>query len=105
MSILRDMSEDSRVQYKFMIPTALKARLEDAAHNSRRSLSAEIIERLEASLTGQGQNVRLHYPPLGAIRPPSTSGHLELSPEKAALLDALISAFAEKVLRPDAPEE
>jgi hypothetical protein len=43
------MSDDDRVQYKFMIPAALKARLEDAAHENRRSLSAETIARLEAS--------------------------------------------------------
>lgn len=44
------MSGDERVQYKFMIPSGLKARLEEAAHNSRRSLSAEIIARLEHTL-------------------------------------------------------
>lgn len=43
------MSEDDRVQYKFMIPASLKARLEEQAHDNRRSLSAEIISRLEQS--------------------------------------------------------
>ncbi|WP_428029815.1 Arc family DNA-binding protein [Ancylobacter sp.] len=45
------MSEDDRVQYKFMIPASLKARLEDQAHENRRSLSAEIISRLEQSFS------------------------------------------------------
>lgn len=44
------MSDDPRIQYKFMIPESLKAALEDAAHDHRRSLSAEIIARLQASL-------------------------------------------------------
>ena len=43
------MSEE-RVQYKFMIPVALKERLERAAAFSRRSLSSEIIERLENTI-------------------------------------------------------
>lgn len=41
---------DDRVQYKFMIPVALKEQLEALAKENRRSLSAEIIERLERSL-------------------------------------------------------
>ncbi|MCL4217738.1 MAG: Arc family DNA-binding protein [Candidatus Hydrogenedentes bacterium] len=44
------MSEDPRIQYKFMIPASMKQRLEDAAHENRRSLSAEIISRLETTL-------------------------------------------------------
>lgn len=43
------MSDDPRIQYKFMIPESLKTALEDAAHDNRRSLSAEIIARLQAS--------------------------------------------------------
>jgi hypothetical protein len=43
------MTEEDRVQYKFMIPASLKARLEDAAHSHRRSLSAEIIHRLQTT--------------------------------------------------------
>lgn len=45
------MSDSDRIQYKFMIPAPLKAKLEDAAHGNRRSLSAEIIARLESSFT------------------------------------------------------
>lgn len=44
------MSDDPRIQYKFMIPASMKQRLEDAAHENRRSLSAEIISRLETTL-------------------------------------------------------
>lgn len=44
------MVEKERVQFKLMVPAELKARLEDAAHEARRSLSAEIIARLEESL-------------------------------------------------------
>lgn len=46
------MSEGIRAQYKFMIPLALKAKLEEAAHANRRSMSAEVIARLEASFDG-----------------------------------------------------
>ncbi|MDR2309785.1 MAG: Arc family DNA-binding protein [Brucellaceae bacterium] len=45
------MSEEVRVQFKFMIPSSLKLKLEEAAHDKRRSLSAEIIARLENSLS------------------------------------------------------
>lgn len=41
------MSDDGRVQYKFMIPAALKSRIEEAAHSNRRSLSAEVVSALE----------------------------------------------------------
>lgn len=44
------MSEIERVQYKFMIPVHMKAALEEAAHDNRRSLSAEIISRLYTTL-------------------------------------------------------
>jgi rRNA-processing protein FCF1 len=43
------MPEPERIQYKFMIPAPLKEALEEAAHQSRRSLSAEIIARLTES--------------------------------------------------------
>ena len=43
--------EKDRIQYKFMIPQELKSLLEDAAHDNRRSLSAEIVARLETSFT------------------------------------------------------
>lgn len=42
--------EEQRTQFKFMIPVAVKARLEEAAQQNRRSLSAEIIERLSFSV-------------------------------------------------------
>lgn len=41
------MVDISRTQYKFMIPVDLKERIEAAAHDNRRSLSAEIIATLE----------------------------------------------------------
>ncbi|MCJ9672916.1 MULTISPECIES: Arc family DNA-binding protein [unclassified Neorhizobium] len=44
------MSEDDRVQFKLMVPATLKARLEEVASANRRSLSAEMIARLEATL-------------------------------------------------------
>lgn len=51
------MSEDDRVQYKFMIPSALKERIEDAAHSHRRSLSAEIIAALSRAYPPPPENV------------------------------------------------
>ncbi|RVH98820.1 Arc family DNA-binding protein [Sinorhizobium meliloti] len=39
-----------RVQFKLMIPSDLKEALESAAHENRRSLSAEIIHRLSATV-------------------------------------------------------
>ena len=56
------MADDPRLQFKFMIPASLKAKLEDAAHDNRRSLSAEIVARLEESLA-QGTS---RVPPLWA---------------------------------------
>lgn len=50
------MSEDTRVQYKFMIPERLKEQLEAAAYEHRRSLSAEIISRLEGSSSATAVN-------------------------------------------------
>jgi hypothetical protein len=41
------MTQEERVQYKFMIPASLKQRIEDAAHENRRSVSAEIVGTLE----------------------------------------------------------
>lgn len=41
--------EEQRTQFKFMLPVDVKARLEEAAQQNRRSLSAEIINRLQAS--------------------------------------------------------
>lgn len=49
---LGTMSQDERVQYKFMIPADLKKRLEDSAAEGRRSLSQEIVMRLEESVEG-----------------------------------------------------
>ena len=44
------MTDESRIQYKFMIPAGLKAALEESAKLSYRSLSAEIILRLTESV-------------------------------------------------------
>lgn len=41
------MTQEDRVQYKFMIPVGLKSRIEDAARKNRRSVSAEIVGTLE----------------------------------------------------------
>lgn len=49
------MTDNERIQYKFMIPAPLKKRLEDAAHDNRRSLSAEIIARLDVSFAVEGE--------------------------------------------------
>lgn len=54
------MSEE-RVQYKFMMPASLKVPLEQAAERSRRSLSAEIVERLEWSLEAARDLESLHH--------------------------------------------
>jgi Icc-related predicted phosphoesterase len=50
------MSESKRVQYKFMIPEDLKKALEEAAEYNRRSLSAEIVERLQQSVYADSGN-------------------------------------------------
>lgn len=50
------MSEKERVHFKIAIPVDLKQRLEHHAVEGRRSLSAEIIARLEASLEGKASN-------------------------------------------------
>lgn len=43
------MSEPLKLQFKLMVPADLKDQLEQAAHENRRSLSGEMIARLEAS--------------------------------------------------------
>lgn len=47
------MTSDQRVQFKLMLPAGLKVALEERAHVNRRSLSAEIIDRLTESLTAE----------------------------------------------------
>ena len=42
--------EEPKTQFKFMLPVEVKARLEEAAQLNRRSLSAEIIDRLSFSI-------------------------------------------------------
>lgn len=55
------MSESPLVQFKFNIPLALKERLADAAERSGRSLSSEIITRLEASLSLGDEGIDLTF--------------------------------------------
>ncbi|WP_167518127.1 Arc family DNA-binding protein [Brucella pseudintermedia] len=50
------MTEKERVHFKIAIPVDLKQTLEHFAVENRRSLSAEIIARLEASL-GRGPSI------------------------------------------------
>ncbi|MFN3312561.1 MAG: Arc family DNA-binding protein [Hyphomonas sp.] len=45
------MEESASVQFKLNIPMALKDRLSEAAARSGRSLTSEIITRLEASIS------------------------------------------------------
>lgn len=45
------MSQESSVHFKLNIPTALKDRLSEAAERSGRSLTSEILTRLQASLS------------------------------------------------------
>lgn len=45
------MPSETRVQYKFMIPTELKEQLEQAAALNNRSLSGEITARLEQTFS------------------------------------------------------
>ena len=45
------MATDIRVQYKFKIPFELKEKLEAAASKNNRSLSGEVIARLEQTFS------------------------------------------------------
>lgn len=45
-----EMASTERAHFKIALPVSLKQDLEHAAVNNRRSLSAEIIERLQTSL-------------------------------------------------------
>lgn len=53
------MVDTERTQFKMMLPVEIKTRLEEAAHQNRRSLSAEIISRLEFSITNPPDAVEL----------------------------------------------
>ncbi|SFJ14821.1 Arc-like DNA binding domain-containing protein [Pseudomonas guineae] len=44
-------------QFKLRMPAALRAQVEQAAKQARRSLNVEIVLRLEASFTQVGQGV------------------------------------------------
>lgn len=50
------MTKEERVQYKFMIPVALKNRIENAAHDNRRSVSAEVVAALEERYPAPASN-------------------------------------------------
>jgi len=45
------MTSDTRVQYKFNVPLDLKEKLEAAASRNNRSLSGEVVARLEQTFT------------------------------------------------------
>lgn len=49
---------EERTQFKLMLPVEVKAHLEEAAHEKRRSLSAEIIARLDFSITNPPEVVQ-----------------------------------------------
>lgn len=51
MAIDAPMTQESSVHFKINIPISLKERLTEAAQRSGRSLSSEIITRLEASIS------------------------------------------------------
>jgi TolA-binding protein len=53
----RMAENEERAQFKLMLPVETKSRLEEAAHENRRSLSAEIISRLEFTLSNPPQAV------------------------------------------------
>lgn len=58
------MTQDATVPFKLNIPAGLKDRLSEAAARSGRSLTSEIITRLEASISisdegGAGFHARL----------------------------------------------
>lgn len=55
----RCMSEESYVQFKLRLPESVRDRLERACEESGRSMSAEIIFRLEAALPKTEADLRL----------------------------------------------
>lgn len=89
------MTKKELSPYKMNLPLDLKQRLEHAAIDNRRSLSAEIISRLEASFSGAGVDVsekmlklldtlERMIKPLPAAKPGDTllTSDLPLPPEK-----------------------
>lgn len=48
-------------QFKLRLPAELKAKLEDQAATAGRSLSAEIVQRLEASFETDGQSAQMAH--------------------------------------------
>ena len=69
------MSENERVHFKIAIPVELKKKLEHIAVDNRRSLSAEIIRRLEESLLVESLSDD-DYVPTENIHPDTSSEDL-----------------------------
>lgn len=57
MSIHCRMSDEAKIQYKMLLPAPLKEALEEQAHQNKRSLSQEIITRLQASIDGSSEGL------------------------------------------------
>ena len=96
------MAENERVHFKIALPVDLKQRLEHAAVEHRRSVSAEIIHRLEASFPDMSSTGVVHQAAFGGLGaktdPPrgALQSILDLSPDE---LSKIVAGAVEDKMR------
>lgn len=90
------MDDDRLVQFKLMIPAALKLRVEAEAKASRRSLSQEIVATLEAAFPPREDTLHLHLPDLERA---IAEYKAEKSPDRRERLQALVDAIAMRAVQ------
>lgn len=78
------------LQVNFRMPASLKKDLEEMAKRNRRSLTAEVVARLEKSITDDGEEL---YP--GISEPEPSGAHL-VTPSRGISKDRLLANQSEE---------
>lgn len=89
------MKEDSLVQFKLMLPAALKARVETAAKENRRSLSQEIVGTLEEKYPSRDTMIAEIEAKLKDLRQMEAEGRMQFRDAEGNLLstDEVVQAL------------
>lgn len=100
------MAEEStrawKDQYMLRFPDGLRDRIKAVAESNKRSMNAEIVARLETSLSDPAYS----FPSLGALPDGHPDAPQRLNPEQAAMLDAMFKALLSQVASsPDNPKD